>query len=202
MYINKGAYFLLGGLTIGRTLHMLSSAYNIPNVWASCKLVYTNNAPGAAARGAGPPQSNFALESVIDMLAEKVGMDPLKFRKINSLKPGETRSTGATVDQWEFPQICDMIEPHWERAKKDAAAFNKKGGKIKRGVGLGVHAFGIGGAGDQGHVEVEINPDDSVTIYGGHRRPRRGQRCHVDPDCSPCSGHSHGQSPPGDPRYE
>ena len=73
MYINKGAYFLLGGLTIHRTLHMLSSAYKIPNVWASCKLVYSNNAPGAAARGAGPPQSNFGVESVIDMLAEKVG---------------------------------------------------------------------------------------------------------------------------------
>jgi len=174
MYIDKGAYFLLGGLTIGRTLHMLSSAYRFPNVWASCKLVYTNNAPGAAARGAGPPQSNFAVESIVDMLAEKVGMDPLKFRKLNSLKPGEPRSTGATMDQWEFPEICDMIEPHWERAKKDAVAFNKKGGKLKRGVGLGVHAFGIGGAGDQGHVEVEINPDNTVTIFAAIAEPGEG----------------------------
>ncbi len=117
---------MMGGLTIGRTLHMLSSAYKIPNVWANCKLVYSNNASGAAARGAGPPQSNFAVESIIDMLAEKVGMDPLEFRDLNSLKPGEPRSTGATIGQWEFPQICAMIEPHWERAKKDAAAFNKK----------------------------------------------------------------------------
>jgi aldehyde oxidoreductase len=174
MYINKGAYFLLGGLTIFRTLHMLSSAYKIPNVWASCKLVYSNNAPGAAARGAGPPQSNFGVESVIDMLAEKVGMDPLKFRKLNSLKPGEPRSTGATLDQWEFPEICDLIEPHWERAKKDCAAFNKKGGKLRRGVGLGVHAFGIGPAGDKGHVEVEVNPGDTVTIYAAIADPGEG----------------------------
>jgi aldehyde oxidoreductase len=174
MYVNKGAYFLLGGLTIGRTLHMLSSAYRIPNVWASCTLVYSNNAPGAAARGAGPPQSNFAVESIIDMLAEKVGMDPLKFRKLNSLKPGEARSTGATIDQWEFPQICDMIEPHWERAKKDAAAFNKKNTIIKHGVGLGVHAFGIGGAGDKGQVAVEINPDDTLSIYGAIADPGEG----------------------------
>jgi aldehyde oxidoreductase len=174
MYLGKGAYFGLGNLTAHRTLHMLSSAYKIPNVWASCKLVYTTNAPGAAARGAGPPQSNFAVETVIDMLAEKVGMDKLAFRKLNSLKPGEPRSTGAPMDQWEFPELCDAIEPHWERAKKDAAAFNKKGGKLRRGVGLGVHAFGIGSPGDQGHVEIEVNPDDSVTIYAAIADPGEG----------------------------
>ncbi len=174
MYINKGAYFLLGGLTIHRTLHMLSSAYKFPNVWASCKLVYSNNAPGAAARGAGPPQSNFGVESMIDMLAEKVGMDKLEFRRLNSLKPGEPRSTGATVSQWEFPEICDMIQPHWDRAKKEVATFNKKNDKIKRGVGLGVHAFGIGGAGDQGHVTVEINPDDTISIIGAIADPGEG----------------------------
>jgi aldehyde oxidoreductase len=174
MYIDKGAYYLLGGITISRTIHMLSSAYRIPNVWASCKLFYSNNGPGAAARGAGPPQSNFGVESIIDMLAEKVGMDPLKFRKLNSLKPGEARSTGATVDQWEFPQLCDMIEPYWERAMKDAEAFNKKNTKIKKGVGLGVHAFGVGKPNDVGKVSIEMNPDDTVTVYGAIADPGEG----------------------------
>jgi aldehyde oxidoreductase len=174
IYINKGAYFILGGLTIGRTIHMLSSAYRLPNVWCSCKLIYTNEAPGAAARGAGPPQSNFAMENMIDMLAEKIGIDPLELRRKNCLKPGEARSTGAIVEQFEFPEIVDLIQPHWERAKKDAAAFNKKGGPIKRGVGLGAFAFGIGGAGDQGHVEVEVNKDDSVTIYAAIADPGEG----------------------------
>jgi aldehyde oxidoreductase len=174
MYINKGAYFLLGGLTIHRTLNMLSSAYYMPNVWASCKLVYSTNASGAAARGAGPPQSNFGVETMIDLLAEKVGMDKLEFRKLNSLKPGQPRSTGATLSQWEFPEICDVIKPHWERAKKDCAAFNKKNAKLKRGVGLGVHAFGIGGPGDQGHVEVQMNPDNTVTIFAAIADPGEG----------------------------
>jgi aldehyde oxidoreductase len=108
------------------------------------------------------------------MLAEKVRMDPLEFRRLNSLKPGEPRSTGATLDQWEFPEICDMIEPHWKRANKEAAAFNKKSGKIKRGVGLGAHAFGIGGPGDKGQVAIEINQDDTVTIYGAIADPGEG----------------------------
>ena len=173
-YVNKGAYFLLGGLTISRTFHMFSSAYNIPNIQAMAKLVYSNNAAGAAARGAGPPQSNFAMESAIDMLAEKIGIDPLELRKINSLKPGETRSTGAPVEQWEFPQICDAIAPYWERAKKAAAEFNKQAGKVRRGVGIGAHSFGIGSAGDMGRLSVEVDPDDGITIYAAIADPGEG----------------------------
>jgi aldehyde oxidoreductase len=174
MLIDKGAYYGLGSLTIDRVLHMFSSAYYIPNISAEAKLVYTNNAFGAAARGAGPPQSNFALESMIDMLAAKSGIDPLKLRRINALKPGETQATGASVTQWEFPQICDAIAPHWERAKQDAVAFNQKGGPVRRGVGLGAHAFGIGSPGDQGQVSLEVNPDDTVTIYGAIADPGEG----------------------------
>jgi aldehyde oxidoreductase len=70
--------------------------------------------------------------------------------------------------------MCDLIQPHWDRAKKDAAAFNKKNDKVKRGVGLGVHAFGIGGAGDQGHVRVEINPDDTISIIAAIADPGEG----------------------------
>ena len=148
--VNKGAYFLLGPVIPTRALHMFNGSYNIPNVYALAKLAYTNNASGGAARGAGPPQVMFALESLMDMLAEKMGIDPLEFRKMNSLKPGQTRSTGAVVEQWPFPELCDAIRPHYERAKKDAAAFNKKGGKIKRGVGIACHSFGIAEAGRPG----------------------------------------------------
>ena len=123
---------------------MFSSAYNIPNSTLSDNLAYTNTNPGGAARGAGPPQTAFAMESVMDMLAEKLGIDPLEFRKMNSLKPGQSESTGAVVKQWTFPEVCDAIKPHYERAKKEAAAFNKKGGPIKRGVGIAAHSFGIG----------------------------------------------------------
>ena len=54
--VNKGAYFLLGPIMPGRALHMFNGSYNIPNIDAMAKLVYTNNASGGAARGAGPPQ--------------------------------------------------------------------------------------------------------------------------------------------------
>jgi aldehyde oxidoreductase len=172
--LNKGAYFLLGPIMPGRALHMLNGSYNIPNVHAYGKMSYTNNGSGGAARGAGPPQAMFALESLMDMLAEKSGIDPLEFRKRNALKPGQTRSTGAPIDQTSFPELCDGIRPHFERAKKDAAAFNKKGGKIKRGMGIACMSFGIAEAGDSSQNSVEINPDDTVTIYAAIADPGEG----------------------------
>ncbi len=172
--MNKGAYFLLGPVMPGRALHMLNGGYNIPNIDANVKLVYTNNGSGGAARGAGPPQVMFALESLIDMLADKLGMDPLEIRRKNLLQVGQTRSTGAPIEQTSMPELMDDFKPHYERAKKDAAAFNKKGGTIKRGVGIACMSFGIAEAGDRADNSVEINPDDTVTLYAAIADPGEG----------------------------
>jgi aldehyde oxidoreductase len=173
--INKGAYAHSGpGGSMDRSLLMLQGSYHIPNIRAFGRMVYTNNAAGGAARGAGPPETIFALESAVDMLAEKLGIDPLDFRRMNSLKPGQTKATGMTSDEWPFPELCDAIKPHYERAKKEAAAFNAKGGRLKRGVGLGADSFGIGDPGDKAKLSVEINPDDGVTIYGSVADPGEG----------------------------
>ena len=178
--VDNGAYMVIGGYVVTRSAWMLSGSYNIPNVNVLARLVYTNNPAGGAARGAGPPQTTFALESAMDMLAEKVGMDPLEFRRINSLLPGMSVSTGHVYDEWPFPELCDAIRPTYERAKKEAAAF--KDGALKRGVGLGTHAFGIGGPGDEGRVFVELDPDGGMTVFCAVADPGRGQRLDAYPD--------------------
>jgi aldehyde oxidoreductase len=170
--VDNGAYQIIGIYIIMRAMWMLSGSYNIPNVNAMSRLVYTNNPAGGAARGAGPPQVTFALESAMDMLAEKVGMDPLEFRRINSLQPGQSVSTGMVYEQWPFPELCDAIRPSYERTKKEAAAF--KNGPLRRGVGIGTHAFGIGGPGDAGMVAVELDPDDGMTIFAAVADPGEG----------------------------
>lgn len=170
--VDNGAYMLLGTLVVNRALQMLSGSYHIPNIGALGRLVYTNNAAGGAARGAGPPQVTFALECAMDMLADKMGIDPLEFRRMNSLKPGQSKSTGRVVEQWPFPELCDAIQPHYERARKNAAAF--KDGAIKRGVGLATHAFGISSPGDTAGLSVECDPDGGVTIYAAIADPGEG----------------------------
>ncbi len=172
--INKGAYTLGGTVVLMRAVYMLHGSYHIPHVKAFGRSVYTNNASGSAARGAGPPQIAFALESAVDMLAEKVGMDALEFRRINTLKPGQSGATGMVVRQWPFAELCDAIKPHYERAKKGAGAFNREHGILRRGVGIAAFSFGIGYAWDAAKAAVEIDPDDGVTIYAAVADPGEG----------------------------
>jgi aldehyde oxidoreductase len=172
--MDKGAYTVNGPVILGRAIMMIQGSYNIPNVKVLGRSVYTNNAFGGSARGAGPPQTTFAVESAIDMLAEKTGIDPLEFRRMNSLKPGQSKATGMVVKEWCFPDVCDAIQPAYERAKKEAQEFNTRGGKIQRGVGIAAHSFGIGQAADSAKMSIEIDPDDGVTIYAACADPGEG----------------------------
>jgi aldehyde oxidoreductase len=172
--VNNGAYSSNGTVIVNRALIMLSGSYYIPAVKAMSRLVYTNTIWGAAARGAGPPQVNYALESAVDMLAEKMGIDPLEFRLMNILKPGQPKSTGRVVEQWPLPELMEAIRPHYDRARKDAAEFNRKDGVVKRGVGLGTGSFGIGGPGDTATVAVELDPDGGLTVFCAVADPGEG----------------------------
>lgn len=172
--MDKGAYTVNGPVVLGRATMMIQGSYYIPNIKVLGRSVYTNNAFGGSARGAGPPQITFAVESAVDILAEKVGMAPLEFRRMNSLKPGQSKATGMVVQEWPFVEVCDAIRPAYDRAKKEAEEFNTRGGKIKRGVGIAAHSFGIGGAGDSAKLSIEIDPDDGITIYAACADPGEG----------------------------
>ena len=172
--LDNGAYTSWGRVILLRILQMLSGCYNIPHVRAMGRLVYTNNAWGGAARGAGPPQMNYALESAMDMLARKIGADPLELRLANSLKLGQSTCTGQIVEEWPFPGCLEALRPHYRRALTDAAASGN--GRKRRGVGIAGGSFGIGssGPGDKSTVAVELNPDGGLTVYGSIADPGEG----------------------------
>ncbi len=171
--VDNGAYHSNGNVVINRALNMLTSSYYIPNLKVASKLVYTNNPWGSAARGAGPPQAHYALECAVNMLAKKLDMDTLTLRRLNSLQPGQSKATGYVVDQWAFEGVCDAIKPAYERARKDAAGSASLG-PIKRGVGLGAAAFGIGFPGDKSISTVELEANDRVTVYAAAADPGEG----------------------------
>jgi aldehyde oxidoreductase len=172
-WMDKGAYTVAAS-PAGRVLAMISSSYWIPNIKAQGWTIYTNNASGGSARGAGPPESIFPMESMIDMMAEKVGMDPLEFRKLNALKLGQSKSIGEIPKQWTYDQVVDAMKPWWEDAKKRAAAWNAKNKVIKHGVGIGGHSFGVGGAGDKSEMSVQIEPDGGISIFAAVADPGEG----------------------------
>ena len=172
--VTNGAYTSFGRGVLIRVLQMLNGSYHLPNARAVGRLVYTNDAWGGAARGAGPPQSNFALESAMDMLAEKLGLDPIDFRRRNALVPGQSTATGQVVEEWPYTGCLDAVEPLYHQAKKRAEAFEHP--VLRRGVGLAGASFGIGKSypADKSTVIVELTPEDGLVIYGSVADPGEG----------------------------
>ena len=112
---------------------MLSGSYHIPNVKADSRLVYTNNPWGSAARGAGPPQANFALETAMEMLADKLGMDSLEFRLQNFLKVGQSKSTGRVVTEWPILELMEAMRPHYAEGQEGGGRKLHRAFQARRG---------------------------------------------------------------------
>lgn len=91
---NTGAYSDIGVIVVRNVRHAFNGQYNLPNLKVDSYGVYTNQAKGGAFRGFGIPQPLFAIESHVDMLAEKLGMDPLEIRLKNLLKENDINAIG------------------------------------------------------------------------------------------------------------
>ena len=96
---DTGCYASLGGPVLERACTHAAGPYNYQNVEIHGTAVYTNNPPAGAFRGFGVCQSEFALESLIDLLAEKVGLDPWEIRFRNAIEPGKVLPNGQIADQ-------------------------------------------------------------------------------------------------------
>ncbi|MDP1545728.1 MAG: molybdopterin-dependent oxidoreductase, partial [Anaerolineales bacterium] len=84
----------LGEKVMTRATTHSAGPYDIEHVRADCYAMYTNNPPAGAFRGFGVTQSAFAVESMMDMLAEKLNVDPVELRRMNALHVGSITNTG------------------------------------------------------------------------------------------------------------
>ena len=91
---DTGAYASVGDKVLERAAGHACGAYRAPNVDVEAQAVYTNNPPCGAMRGFGVNQSNFAIEGVLDLLAERVGIDGWEIRWRNALDVGDRFGTG------------------------------------------------------------------------------------------------------------
>lgn len=162
--IDHGPYCEFGDLLTMRGTQFIGAGYDIPNSRGTGRTVCTNHAWGSAFRSYGSPQSLFASESLIDILAEKIGIDPLEFRYKNVYREGSTTPTGCAPDVIAFPRAIDTLRPLYEEAKKNAKEKNDKGGNIKYGVGISLNMYGCGIDGpDTSEIWVELTPE-GVTL--------------------------------------
>ena len=159
--IDGGAYATLSAVVLFRgTVHAVGP-YKCENVKVDSYAVATNKVPTGAFRGFGSPQVLFAVESQMDMLAEKIGMNPLEFRRRKTFsEKGDSTVTGQKLDS------SIGLEETLEKAVS-AAGWNPDSAK-EDGIGYGLSTiyYGVGlGA-------------------GGKHMARTGARVILHEDCS------------------
>ncbi len=171
LYGDTGAYASLGEKVLTRATTHSSGPYEMPHAKADCYAMYTNNPPAGAFRGFGVLQSAFAIESMMDMLAERLGLDRLELRRMNALRVGSITNTGqelkesvgllecidrATAEMHRLagdqPFKAQPVDgqPHLVRAWGFAAGY--------KNTGLG------GGAPDKAGAEVELYEDGMLEV--------------------------------------
>ncbi len=174
LYGDTGAYASLGEKVMTRATTHSAGPYDIPHVRADCYAMYTNNPPAGAFRGFGVTQSAFAVESMMDKLAEELDLDPVDLRRMNALHVGSITNTGQELKESVGLMECiDRVEgemlkvsglprgelfkprvtpdtPHLVRSWGFASAY--------KNTGLG------GGAPDISGADVELYADGTFQV--------------------------------------
>ena len=163
---DTGAYASVGDKVLERAAGHACSAYRVDNVDIEATAVYTNNPPCGAMRGFGVNQSNFAMEGVLDRLAELVGIDGWEIRWRNALDTGDRTTTGQLLGPGVGLKKTLLAV---EDAYRDAAFA---------GIACGLKNTGIGnGVPEHGRAILRPEADGTITLF--HSWTEMGQGVHT-----------------------
>ncbi len=163
---DTGAYASVGDKVLERAAGHACSVYKVPNVDVEAIAVYTNNPPCGAMRGFGANQANFAIEGIMDMLADKVGSDGWEIRWRNAVETGDRFGTG------------QILGPGVGIKKTLLAVRDTYRSARYAGVACGAKNTGIGnGLTEWGKVILRPEADGTVTLF--HSWTEMGQGCHT-----------------------
>jgi CO/xanthine dehydrogenase Mo-binding subunit len=157
IWFDTGAFAGSGpGVASVATL-VLAGPYRIPNLYLEGFAVYTNKTNCGSYRAPSGPQSNFAVESQMDIIADALGLDPLEFRLKNIVREGDEGPTGQVLHGVGLEE-CLM---------KAAAAIGWKDRRPEPGRGKGLACSWWTTTGGSSGVYVKINPDGTVGLNTG-----------------------------------
>ncbi len=159
--LDGGAYATLSAVVLSRGVIHAAGPYRCDHVRIRGRVMMTNTPPNGAFRGFGAPQTQFAGEVHIDRIADALGIDPVRFREINALKPGDTTATGQKLgkDASALPVLREAVK---------RAQFSKKQRQWKgtnRGIGLSLFFHGSGFTGG-GEVKLASKASLQLTPRG------------------------------------
>lgn len=149
----------------------ITGLYRVPNIKFDGKVIFTNKVWGGAFRGYGNPQVTFAIESQMDQIAEKLGMDPLELRLLNANEQGEVTVAGSKLISCGFKECLEKSTAvaGWKKKRKNRK--NNKDPKV-RGIGMG-SLFHTGGGSIGAHGSsfsaafIKVESDGSVDLLTG-----------------------------------
>jgi CO/xanthine dehydrogenase Mo-binding subunit len=165
---DNGAYNSHGPRVLASACGKFTSLYGYtPHMKVEGYLVYTNNPYGGAFRGYGNPQITFAMESQSDIIAERLGIDPVEFHIKNSLKSDSTTNCGAKITS------CGLKKCIRESARIIKWNEKRRARNTNRGVGMAIMIHTA--AGSKGmffkqnfsDASLKMNPDGSVVVLCG-----------------------------------
>lgn len=152
--------------------------YVIPNVKVDSIAAYTNNPFTGAMRGFGATQTPVAHEQQMDMLAEKLGMDPIEFRMKNIFRQGSETATGQIMlESVPLDRCIDSIKDYVEEYKKLKTQSSNP--LKKRGVGVGITYYGTGygnGFPDVSKATVRLLDKGRIGIFVGATEVGQGSK--------------------------
>jgi aldehyde oxidoreductase len=172
---NTGAYASWGPTVAGRVPVHGTGPYRVPNVRNNARAVYTNETPAGAFRGFGIPQAAIAHETLLDDLAERLGLDRWQIRRINAIGNGDTTPSGQRLDHSAgLPECLDALKADWQAALRRVAAFNGSreasgDGRRRRGVGIGCMWYGCGNTSvaNPSTMRITLGRDGRLTFFNG-----------------------------------
>ncbi len=163
---DTGAYASVGDKVLERSAGHACSVYKVPNLDVEARAVYTNNPPCGAMRGFGANQANFAIEGIMDILAEKVGIDGWEIRWRNAVETGDRFATGQILGPGVgIKETLLAVREAYRSARYAGIACGAK----NTGVGNGLTEWG----------KAILRPEADGTLTLFHSWTEMGQGCHT-----------------------
>lgn len=161
--LDHGPYTEIADKLAQKVCRFIGFPYQIPNITGLSRIAHTNHNFGTSYRGFGSPQAYTTSESLMDMLALKMGMDPFQFRYINVARPGDLNPNGYPYKDYPVAELMDKARPYYDEWKRHAEETSTS--EHRRGVGVSCGGFNVTLGFDRCQVALELNPDGTFTQY-------------------------------------
>ena len=198
IYLDGGAYCTLSQVVLARAALTATGCYYVPNVRIHAKALATNKVPSGAFRGFGGPQAIFAIEMLMEKIAQTLNLSPQEVRRINLIEQGQETATEQVLKysvsakqtfddvleesdfEQKFSQYAELNRPIMNRLNQGKYPKQNKDDVLK---GIGVCAFqhgaGFTGTGEnkiQGKIRVELTETGQLIIFTAQTEMGQGEQ--------------------------